>query len=94
LLITSSDRLFYDIIRNNFNINKFVSYKIYLTTQDGIINIKETKGKNQYIDEAQEYLEAKDFRAASLYARLSLETKFFEVATKLKLKFLLIEWKN
>ena len=86
LLITSSDRLFYDIIRNSFNINKFVTYKIYLTIQDGIINIKELKEGNQYINEAQKYIEGQDFRAASLYARLSLETKLVDVAKKLKLK--------
>lgn len=62
-----------------------MSYKINLTIQDGVVNIRESRGRNQYIEEAEKYIEMKDFRAASLYARLSLETKFFDV-TKLKLK--------
>ena len=44
------------------------------------------KSSKQYIDEANNYLKLKDFRASSLYARLSLETKIFDIAKELKIK--------
>jgi len=85
LIITSSDRLFYDIIRNRFNKNKFYSYCTYLTHTDGIANYRVKRNEGQYIDEAYSHLHEKDYRAASLYARLSLETKIFDIARQLKL---------
>ena len=85
LIITSSDRLFYDIIRNRFNKSKFQAYNTYLTHSDGITNYTVKRNEKQYIDEAYKHLHAKDYRAASLYARLSLETKLFDIARQLKL---------
>ena len=86
LLITSSDRLFSDLIRNSFDNNNFVYYKTLIAKQDGIIYFKMKKSSKQYIDEANNYLKLKDFRASSLYARLSLETKIFDIAKELKIK--------
>jgi ABC-type multidrug transport system ATPase subunit len=85
LIITSSDRLFSDLIRNSFDPNKFVYYKTFIAKQDGIIYFKMKKSHKQYLDEAKNYLELKDFRASSLYARLSLETKIFDIAKELKI---------
>jgi hypothetical protein len=86
LIITSSDRLFSDILRNSFNDNKFVSYETSLSIESGIVTVNLKLKSNQYIDEAKKHLQAKDFRASSLYARLSLETKLFDVAKKLNIK--------
>jgi len=87
LIITSSDRLFFDIMRNNFDGNKFVSYKTCVSHDSGIITLNvKIKKQKQYIDEAKKYLELNDYRAASLYARLSLETKLFDIAKELKLE--------
>lgn len=86
LIITSSDRLFSDILRNSFNDNNFVSYETSLSIESGIATVNVKLKSNQYIDEAKKHLQAKDFRASSLYARLSLETKLFDVAEKLNIK--------
>jgi DNA repair exonuclease SbcCD ATPase subunit len=86
LIITSSDRLFFDILRHNFNPNKFVSYETSVSNDCGVTLEIKMKKQKQYIDEAMKYLEMNDYRAASLYARLSLETKLFEIAKKLKLE--------
>jgi recombinational DNA repair ATPase RecF len=86
LIITSSDRLFSDLIRNSFDNNSFMHYKTVIAKQDGIIYFKIKKGYKQYIDEADNYLKLKDFRASSLYARLSLETKIFDIAKELKIR--------
>jgi DNA repair exonuclease SbcCD ATPase subunit len=86
LIITSSDRLFSDLIRNSFDNNSFVHYKTLIARQDGIIYFKIKRSNKQYIDEANSYLKLKDFRASSLYARLSLETKIFDIAKELKIR--------
>jgi len=86
LVITSSDRLFFDILRHNFNNNKFISYETFASNHSGIITLNLEVKQNQYINEARSYLETNDLRAASLYARLSLETKLFNLAEKLKLE--------
>ena len=86
LLITSSDRLFYEIIRNNFNHNEIMTYETHLSKIKGIITFSVKMKEKQYIDEAKKYLDEKDFRASSLYARLALEFKFFDMAKKLKLE--------
>lgn len=87
LIITSSDRLFSELIRNNFDRDKFVFYKTKIKHEEGIIYFKlidKSKYKN-YISEAKQHLRVKDFRAASLYARLALETIIFDVARRQKL---------
>lgn len=87
LIITSSDRLFSDLIRNSFDSNIFVFYKSKMSKREGIIyfKLKERSKYRNYIREAEEHMRLKDFRAASLYTRLSFETKIFDLAKKLKI---------
>lgn len=87
LIITSSDRLFSDLIRNSFDDNEFNFYKTKVTKRDSIIyfKLKDKSRYRSYIREAEEHLKSKDFRAASLYARLSLETRIFDLAKKTKI---------
>ena len=85
LIITSSDRLFFEILENTFNKNKFISYKTVFTKENGTMNRSFKLKESQYIDEAKRHLVTKDFRASSLYARLSLETLLFNIAQKLNL---------
>ena len=86
LLITSSDRLFYDIIRNNFDFNEIMTYETHISKLRGIAPFSIKAREKQYINEAIKYLDENDFRASSLYARLALETKFFDMTRKLKLE--------
>jgi hypothetical protein len=85
LLITSSDRLFFDLFRNGLNGSKFVACKTEVSIEDGIANYNFLLHPNQFIDEAREHLKKNDFRAASLYARLSLEQRLFFIADKLNI---------
>jgi wobble nucleotide-excising tRNase len=87
LIITSSDRLFSDLIRNSFEDNIFMFYKTKVTKSDGVIyfKLRDKSRYRNYIREAEEHLKSKDFRAASLYARLSLETRIFDLAKKMKI---------
>ena len=86
LLITSSDRLFYDIIRNNFNFNEIMTYETHISKLRGVVTFSIKAKEKQYINEAIKYLDENDFRASSLYARLALEAKFFDMTRKLKLE--------
>jgi len=92
LIITTSDRIFYDLIRHQFNSNSCVAYKTYLGSYSSPVNNEvvlgvEIKSSPQnYIEEAEKHLNHKDLRAASLYSRLALETVLFTVAEKVNLK--------
>ncbi|ABR30945.1 hypothetical protein SU69_05535 [Thermosipho melanesiensis] len=93
LIITTSDRTFFDIIRHQFNGNSFNAYKAFLDdytglgTQEAILGSVKIKGwPNNYIEKAEEHLENKDLRAAALYSRLALETVFSMAAKKIKLE--------
>jgi len=86
LIITTSDRLFFDILRHIFEDKNFVSYTSEIMDEMGIINCNFKVKDKQYIDEARKHLADNDLRASSLYARLSLETSLFKIAEKINLK--------
>gem|GEM_PF-6898955 len=92
LIITTSDRVFYDIIKHQFNGN---SFKPYNTSFGSISNCQNTEVVlsidikpcyRSYIEKAEEYSYINEIRAASLYARLALETVLFSLAEKVNLK--------
>jgi DNA repair exonuclease SbcCD ATPase subunit len=93
LIITTSDRTFFDIIRHQFNGNSFNSYRTFLDNyygseiQEVILGSAkiECHPKN-YIEKAEKYLKMKDLRAAVLYSRLALETVLSITAKEIKLK--------
>jgi wobble nucleotide-excising tRNase len=96
LIITTSDRLFYDLIRHQFSATSFKAYRTYFGNYSAPDSCKETvlgveikETFPNYIREAKNHLNAGDLRAASLYARLALETILFEVAktTNIKIPF-------
>ncbi|ONN27475.1 hypothetical protein XJ44_03975 [Thermosipho affectus] len=93
LIITTSDRLFFDVIRHQFDGNTFNVYKTFLDNYSGSeiqeIILGSAKIKHHpknYIEKAEKHLEIKDLRAAALYSRLALETVLSIVAKEIKLE--------
>ncbi|MFA4923182.1 MAG: hypothetical protein WC557_03210, partial [Ignavibacteriaceae bacterium] len=87
LIITTSDRNFFDIIRNLFADPQISVYKTFFSRENSTVFGKYLikQSHTNYICEAESHLLLNDFRAASLYSRLALETKIIELAKKIKL---------
>jgi DNA repair exonuclease SbcCD ATPase subunit len=90
LIIASSDRNFFDILRHTFESQRFNAYEMRLNGVFGSTalqlspSVKANKISNHYIDQSNEHCDNGDLRAAALYARLALETKLFHTAEHYK----------
>jgi len=82
LIITTSDRNFYDIFRNKISKQKLVAYKTYLQITDFPHSVLLKESPKSFIDEARLHLSNDDFRASAVYARIALENCLFQVAKK------------
>lgn len=93
LIITTSDRVFFDVIRHQFNRNSFNAYKTFVDDYTGskvkeviLASVGIKPYPKNYIEKAEKHLENKDLRAAALYSRLALETVLSMAAKKIKLE--------
>lgn len=93
LIITTSDRTFFDIIRHQFDKNSFNAFRTFLDNYSvsGIQEVILGSAKieyhpRNYIEKAEKHLKMKDLRAAVLYSRLALETVLSIVAKKIELE--------
>lgn len=82
LIITTSDRNFFDILQNQFKSQQICSFKTDFS--NGRTELVEVS--NNFIKKAEEHLTLGDYRSASLYARLALETNVINAAKKIRLK--------
>lgn len=83
LIITTSDRNFYDIFRNKMGIQKLNVYETHLEKVNGnsvIPHLKILPRGICFISQAREHLTKRDYRSAALYTRLALENTLYEIA--------------
>jgi energy-coupling factor transporter ATP-binding protein EcfA2 len=84
VIITTSDRLFLDMLRHALS----PSSKVYQTSADnsGVVVLGEEK-PSRYIEEAGQLINSTnpDYRAACMYIRLALEHELYRLADKSKL---------
>jgi energy-coupling factor transporter ATP-binding protein EcfA2 len=81
LIITTSDRNFFDILQNHFKSQQICSFKTdFSSGSTELVGIS-----NNFIEKAGQHLTLGDYRSASLYARLALETNVINAAKKIRL---------